>query len=361
MPLPERWGSVVHGVPMIWTLAELDSSSQEPAVRRPEPALLSVVVPMFNEAATVDALYERLRTTLGDITWELIAVDDGSRDETPDRLRALSARDHRVRVVRLSRNFGHQAALSAGLDHATGDAVVMIDADLQDPPELIPRMVDEWRRGADVVHTVREHRPEEPWWRMFLIRGFYRLFARLARIESVAHSADFRLVDRRVVEILGSMRERHRFLRGMAAWVGFEQARVSYDRDPRYAGKSGYSLRRSLELALDGIVSFSYMPLRFAALIGVLVSIAALIAVPAVIVLKVAGEYVPGFATLTIVLLLLGGVQLLTLGIMGEYLGRSYEEVKRRPVYVVWERYNFPEQPDTAAGGTVMEGVTARQ
>lgn len=307
-----------------------------------EPSLVSVIAPMFNEAATVEAFCDRLHQALADLPWELIAVDDGSQDETPLLLRRLADEDDRIRVLRLSRNFGHQAALTAGLDHASGDVAVMIDADLQDPPELIPTLVERWRAGAEVVHAVRDRRAGEPAWRLAVIRAFYRVFGRLARIDAVANAGDFRLVDRRVVDVLGEMRERNRFLRGLTVWVGFDQDTVHYDRDARYAGRTKYPLHRLIELGLDAIVSFSYLPLRLAAILGFIVSAVALLGIPVVIALRIAGEYVPGIASVTIVLLLLGGIQLLTLGVIGEYLGRSYDETKRRPIYVVGETHNLP-------------------
>lgn len=303
--------------------------------------LLSVVVPMLNEGATVDKFYERLRAALGDVPWEMVAVDDGSTDDTIPRLRTLAEQDAWVRVVCLTRNFGHQAALTAGLDHAAGDVVVTIDADLQDPPELINELVGRWREGADVVHAVRDTRAGEPWWRLALIRAFYRVFGRFAEIESIGNSGDFRLLDRRAVEMLGQMPERNRFLRGMTVWLGLEQDTVVYNRDARYAGETKYPLRKLVQLALDGIVSFSVVPLRIAAVLGLGVSAVALLAIPVVVGFRIAGEYVPGIASVTIVLLLLGGFQLLTLGIIGEYLGRTYEESKRRPIYMVRTRWNL--------------------
>ena len=305
--------------------------------------LLSVVVPMLNEEATLSTFYDRLSTALHGLAWELIVVDDGSDDETPELLRKLARADDRVRVIRLSRNFGHQAALTAGLDHAAGDVVVTIDADLQDPPELIPTLLDRWREGADVVHAVRDSRAGEPWWRLTLIRAFYGLFGHLAEIQGIGNSGDFRLIDRRALDVLTFMRERNRFLRGMTVWVGFEQANVTYDRDPRHAGETKYPMRKLVQLAADGIVSFSLVPLRIAVVAGLLVSTVALLAIPVVVALKIMGEYVPGIASVTIIVLLLSGFQLLTLGIIGEYLGRSYEESKQRPIYVVGEQHNFTE------------------
>ena len=306
--------------------------------------LLSVVAPMYNEGPSAAAFVDRLSAALEGLNWELIAVDDGSVDDTRDILNGLADADPRIKVIRLSRNFGHQAAITAGLDRATGDAVVTIDADLQDPPEVIPQMVDEWRRGIAVVHGVRERRPGEPRWRLRMIKSFYRLFGRMARLETVGNSGDFRLIDRRAVGVLAQMPERNRFLRGMSVWVGFEQSTVTYDRDARYAGETKYPLHKLVELAFDGIASFSYLPLRAAAILGLIVSVLALGAIPFVIAWKIAGNYIPGIASITIVMLLLGGIQLLTIGVMGEYLGRSYEELKRRPIYVVSDTRNLPPE-----------------
>lgn len=308
-----------------------------PRARARSVGLLSIVVPVLDEANVVDELIARVATALEGIEWELVVVDDGSTDQTADRVRAAAARDPRVHMVRLSRRFGHQAALTAGLDHASGDVVVTMDGDLQDPPELIPELIEAWRRGADVVHAVRRRRAGEPRWRMAAIRSFYRLFSRVAGVEVVANAGDFRLLDRRAVDALAALPERNRFVRGLSVWIGYEQATVSYDRDARYAGDTKYPLGRLFELALDGIISFSRTPLRIAAVLGALASLVALIAIPVVVILKVVGNYVPGIASITVVVLLLGGIQLLTLGIIGEYVGRSYEEAKRRPIYLVEE------------------------
>jgi polyisoprenyl-phosphate glycosyltransferase len=276
-------------------------------------------------------------------------VDDGSTDGTGEVLRRLAQEDSRVRVLRLSRNFGHQAALTAGLDYASGDAVVTTDADLQDPPEFIRRLLDEWRRGADVVHAIRRERPGEQWWRLALIRAFHRFFTRFTGNPS--NSGDFLLMDRAALHALSSMPERNRFIRGMSAWIGFRQTEVAYDRAARFAGETKYPLRRLFKLAADGIVAFSYVPLRAASVIGLVVSLFALIAIPVVVALKLAGEYVPGIASITIVMLLLGGIQLLTLGVIGEYLARAYDEAKRRPIYLVRESYNLLETPSPEPRG----------
>jgi dolichol-phosphate mannosyltransferase len=284
------------------------------------------------------------------LLFELVLVDDGSTDATAPVLERLAATDPRVRLVYLSRNFGHQTALTAGLDHARGDAVVMLDADLQDPPELIPRMLDHWRSGCDVVYAVREQREGESRFKVSTARWFYRLFDKLAQVELEHNSGDFRLLDRRALDALLSMRERNRFLRGMTVWVGFTQAAVPYRRDARYAGETKYTISKMLRFSLDAISSFSHRPLQLATLLGFMISTLAFIAIPVVITLRILGEYLRGFSSITIAVLLLGGIQLIAIGIIGEYVGRIYDEVKGRPLYLVKRRLNFPhgQLPDAA-------------
>jgi glycosyltransferase involved in cell wall biosynthesis len=303
--------------------------------------LLSVVAPVYNEEATIDEFYARVCGALEGLRFELVLVDDGSTDGSPATLDRLAATDPRVRVVFLSRNFGHQTALTAGLDHADGDAVVMLDADLQDPPELIPRMLDHWRTGCDVVYAVRDQRVGESRFKLATARWFYALFDKLAQVELQHNSGDFRLLDRRALDALLSMRERNRFLRGMTVWVGYTQAAVPYSRDPRYAGETKYTISRMLRFSLDAISSFSHRPLQLATLLGFLISTLAFVAIPVVIVLRVLGSYLHGFSALTIVVLLLGGIQLISIGIIGEYVGRIYDEVKGRPLYLVRARRNM--------------------
>jgi polyisoprenyl-phosphate glycosyltransferase len=305
--------------------------------------LVSVVAPVFNEDATVDEFYGRVCGALEGLPFELVLVDDGSTDGSPMRLERLAESDPRVRVVYLSRNFGHQTALTAGLDHARGDAVVMLDADLQDPPELITTMLDHWRAGCDVVYAVREQRDGESRFKLSTARWFYALFDKLAQVELQHNSGDFRLLDRRALDALLSMRERNRFLRGMTVWVGYTQAAVPYNRDPRYAGETKYTVSKMLRFSLDAISSFSHRPLQLATLLGFLISTLAFLAIPVVIVLRVLGSYLPGFSALTIAVLLLGGIQLIAIGIIGEYVGRIYDEVKGRPLYLVRGRRNMPE------------------
>ncbi len=311
-------------------------------------SLLSVVAPVYNEEALIEEFYARTCSALEGIAFELVLVDDGSSDSSPQVLERLAEHDPRVHVVFLSRNFGHQTALTAGLDHACGDAVVMLDADLQDPPELIPRMLDHWRGGCDVVYAVREQREGESRFKLKTAKWFYKLFDKLAQVELEHNSGDFRLLDRQALDALLSMRERNRFLRGMTVWVGYTQAAVPYKRDPRYAGETKYTLSKMLKFSLDAISSFSHRPLQLATLFGFLVSTVAFVAIPVVLVLRVAGSYLPGFSSITIAILLLGGIQLIAIGIIGEYVGRIYDEVKGRPLYLVRARRNLAAPEHTA-------------
>ncbi len=333
----------------------MPAMSDAPRVLDGEPrqlGLVSVVAPVFNEDATVDEFYSRVCSALHGLPFELVLVDDGSTDGSPMKLESLASRDPRVRVVYLSRNFGHQTALTAGLDHARGDAVVMLDADLQDPPEVIPTMLDHWRAGCDVVYAVREHRQGESRFKLSTARWFYTLFDKLAHVELQHNSGDFRLLDRRPLDALLSMRERNRFLRGMTVWVGYTQAAVPYQRDARHAGKTKYSIPKMVRFSLDAISSFSHRPLQLATLLGFLISTLAFIAIPIVVVLRILGSYLPGFSALTIVVLLLGGIELIAIGIIGEYVGRIYDEVKGRPLYLVRARSNMPEaEPEMAPTG----------
>ncbi len=306
---------------------------------RPEPTY-SVVVPVYDEAECLAELYGRLRQVLTELgePWELLLVDDGSTDGSTAAIRALAAADERVVPVVFSRNFGHQLAVTAGLDRSRGQAVVVMDADLQDPPEVIPELVERWREGAAVVSAVRTEREGESRFKLFTARIFYRLISRITDVDITPDAGDFRLLDRRVVDALGDMRERHRFLRGMAAWVGFPMAEVTYTRPARFAGHTKYPLRKMVRLALSAITGFSYVPLQLATLLGFVVAALAVLAVPVVIVLRVLG--VPGLsgqATVLAAVLFLGGVQLLSIGLLGEYVGRISDEVKRRPLYVVDE------------------------
>jgi glycosyltransferase involved in cell wall biosynthesis len=305
-----------------------------------EPALLSVVAPMHDEEDTVAEFHRRVTAAVDGLPFELVIVDDGSRDGTPTALAGLAAADARVKVITLSRNFGHQAALTAALEHARGDVVVMLDGDLQDPPELIPEMLDRWREGADVVYAVRRRRAGETAFKRSTARWFYRVFGRIADIDLEAESGDFRLMDRRPLDALLAMPERNRFLRGMSVWVGFTQTAVAFEREPRAAGTTKYTLGRMLRFSFDAITSFSHRPLQFATLLGFVFAAVAFLLIPLTVVARYADIYERGVPSTIVIVLLLGGIQLICVGIIGEYVGRIYDEVKHRPLYVVRDRKN---------------------
>jgi dolichol-phosphate mannosyltransferase len=322
--------------------------------------LLSVVAPVYNEEELVEPFVERALAAVADYNFELVIVNDGSSDRTPELLDRIAERDPRVRVVHLSRNFGHQAALTAGLEHAAGDAVAMIDADLQDPPELIPQMVERWEQGADVVYAVRKQREGETAFKLATASWFYKLFDKLAQVDLEPNSGDFRLLDRRALDALLSMTERSRFLRGMTVWVGFTQTAVHYERDARHAGETKYTLRKMLRFSLDAIASFSHLPLQLATYLGMLFAGLAFVAIPVVILLRIVGSYLPGFGSITIAVLLLGGLQLMAVGVIGEYVGRIYDEVKHRPLYIVREERNRPSDPEQTPPPRVTAGLQAQ-
>jgi dolichol-phosphate mannosyltransferase len=280
------------------------------------------------------------------VRFELVVVDDASRDGTGRLLDRLAESDPRVRVLHLSRNFGHQAAITAGLEHARGDAVVMLDGDLQDPPEVILEMLRHWERGSDVVYAVRTQRNGESWAKQATARWFYRVFSRLSELDMRRNSGDFRLLDRRALDALLAMRERNRFLRGMTVWIGYTQTAVTYERDRRYAGVTKFTPAKMVKFALDAITAFSSMPLQLATMLGFFFAGVAFLTLPVVIALRLAGETIPGFATVLCIVLLLGGIQLITTGIIGEYVGRIYDEVKGRPLYLVSSTRNFAPNDD---------------
>lgn len=306
----------------------------------------SFVVPVYDERESLEELHRRLVPVLDalDGPAEVLLVDDGSTDGSFEQMLGLHERDERFKSIRLSRNFGHQIALTAGLDHARGRAVVMMDGDLQDPPEVALELARRWREGYAVVYAVREKRAGETRAKLATAKLFYRLLGRLTDIEIPGDAGDFRLVDRRALQAMGSMREHNRYLRGMSAWVGFDQTGVQYVRDGRHAGKSKYSLRKMIRFAFDGIVSFSTVPLRLTLNLGFVVSLLAFVVGFAAIVVKLAGVYaVPGWASIIVVLALLGGVQLTVLGVMGEYVAQIHQEVKSRPLYLVRDRVGIDD------------------
>ena len=311
--------------------------------------LLSVVVPCFDEEAVIRETHRRLTTVLDevpDLDFELVYVDDGSRDATLDVLRALQSSDSRVRVIALSRNFGHEVATTAGLAEVNGDAVAIIDADLQDPPEVLLRMLERWRDGVDVAYGMRSAREGETHFKRWTARAFYRLLDRLSDVGIPLDTGDFRLMDRKVVDAFLSMPERDRFVRGMVAWTGFRQESVRYRRVARVAGETKYSPSNLLRLGMDAIFSFSLAPLRLATWLGLFAATLALLGVVYGFVVRlVTNTWVPGWAALFVVILFLGGVQLVLIGVLGEYIGRIYREVKHRPLYFVKERFGFPPRP----------------
>lgn len=305
--------------------------------------LHSIVVPMYNEEEVVDLFFERLAAALANVpSYEIIVVDDGSSDRTWELLLAARGRIPQLRLIRFSRNFGHQTAITAGIDAARGDTVTVIDADLQDPPELIPDMIERWRAGADVVLAVRKARHGESAFKRATARVFYRLVRRLAAIDLPVDAGDFRLMSRRAADALVSMRERNRYVRGMVAWVGFRRDVVEYERDPRAAGTTKYPLGKMLRLAMDGIVSFSLRPLQLSAALGAIAALLGFGVLAYAVFERLAGhDVLPGWTSLMVAILFMGGVQLLSLAVLGEYVGRIYEEVKGRPLYVVSERIGF--------------------
>jgi dolichol-phosphate mannosyltransferase len=301
-------------------------------------ATFSIIAPVFNEADSVDRLHQRIEAVMEglDEPWELLLVDDGSRDGSRERILQLAQEDHHVRPIIFSRNFGHQIAVTAGLDYSLGEAVVIIDADLQDPPEVIPELVEKWREGFEVVYAVRAERKGETWFKRATASLFYRLIYRITDVDIPVDTGDFRLIDRKVVDALKQMKERHRFLRGMAAWVGFRQIGVPYTRDARTAGETKYTFGKMVRFALNAVTGFSYFPLQIATYLGFVSAGISAIAIPVVIILRLMGNQAFfGQASTLLAVLFLGGVQLISLGILGEYIGRLYDEAKGRPLYIV--------------------------
>ncbi len=312
--------------------------------RRP---MYSIVAPVYNEEAILLELYRRVTATMESLgePYELILVNDGSTDRSPEIMRQLHDQDPRVKVINFSRNFGHQVAITAGIDYAQGDAVVVIDADLQDPPEVILDLIERWREGYEVVYAVRAERKGETWFKELTAKLFYRIISSITNVDIPLDTGDFRLMDRRVVEALKHMREQHRFMRGLSSWVGFKQTGVEYVRQERYAGETKYPFRKMLRFALDGITSFSYLPLQLATYFGFAIAGLSLLGIVVTIILRLSGSTAfYGQATTLVSVLFLGGIQLIFLGIIGEYLGRIYDEVKGRPLYIVADTLGFEEE-----------------
>jgi dolichol-phosphate mannosyltransferase len=310
-----------------------------------ERVTLSVVVPVYNEEDTLGMLVERLTRALGSIgePWEVVFVNDGSVDRSGELLRSFHERDPRLKSVSLSRNFGHQVAISCGLDYASGKGVVVMDGDLQDPPEVLPGLVARWREGWDVVYAVRQKRKENVFMRS-AYKIFYWLLKKVSYLDIPLDSGDFSLIDRRVVDLLKRMPERNRFVRGLRTWVGLRQTGFEYTRAARYAGESKYSFAKLLRLAFDGLVSYSYAPLRLLSNLGMIVSFVALAYMSYLLIARLFGDRtIQGWTSTVVIVLFLGGIQLLALGIIGEYIGRIFDEVKQRPHYVVAEVLGLTE------------------
>jgi len=309
----------------------------------PKP-IYSIIAPIFNESGNIQELYRRLRDVLDSTgeSWEIILVDDGSTDDSADLIRHYAEEDARVKPVIFARNFGHQIAVTAGLDYSLGDAVVIIDSDLQDPPEVILDLIAKWKEGYQVAYAVRAEREGESWFKLFTASIFYRLISNITDVKIPLDAGDFRLIDRKVVNVLNQMREKHRFLRGMSAWVGFRQTGVPYRRVARQVGETKYPIRKMSRLAINAVTSFSYFPLQLATYIGFLAAGLSILSIPVVIAIRLWGTQTPllGQATTLIAVLFLGGAQLISLGILGEYIGRLYDEVKGRPLYIVLEAPN---------------------
>jgi polyisoprenyl-phosphate glycosyltransferase len=335
--------------------------------------IYSIVIPIYNEAATIAELYRRVSAVMNDLSGpvELILVDDGSTDRSLDLLRDLRQQDQRVCYVSLARNFGHQIAVTAGLKMVRGDVVMILDADLQDPPELMPAMLDRWRQGCDVVYAQRIQRRREHWFKRLCAYCFYRVLHQLADVEIPIDAGDFCLLDRKVVNILNQMPERIRYLRGLRSWVGFRQGVIEFERDPRFAGEVKYTFRKSLKLAVNGLVSFSQVPLRLSTYVGLLAAGAAIVMALLILYWRLFIPHSPltGFTLILVAIFFLGAVQLVSIGILGEYVGRIYEEVKGRPLYTVGEISGFEDNagfearsyrwPDYSTDGSVMNPPAA--
>ncbi len=304
-----------------------------------EAVAYSIVAPVFNEEETLPHFYERVMAVMENLQepFELLFVNDGSRDGSFRIMQELHAQDPRVHAINFSRNFGHQIAISAGLDYARGQAVIILDADLQDPPEVIPTLIERWKNGAEVVYAQRARREGETPFKLLTAAAFYRLIERITAINIPRNTGDFRLLDRRVVDVLITMREQHRFMRGLSVWVGFRQEAVPYDRQERFAGSTKYPLNKMIRFSLDAITSFSHVPLQLATSFGFLLAGLSLIGIVIAIILRLFTGAIVGQASTLILVLFLGGIQLIFLGIIGEYLGRIYDEVRARPLYIVHE------------------------
>ena len=309
----------------------------------------SIIAPIYNEFDNLKLLYERVSAVMNSTgeLWEFVMVDDGSSDGSTNKILELKSGDDKVKPVIFARNFGHQIAVTAGLDKSQGNAVIIIDADLQDPPEVILELIEKWKEGYEVVYAVRSKREGESWFKLFAASAFYRLIQRITDVYIPTDTGDFRLLDRKVVSVMNQMRERHRFLRGMSSWIGYKQIGVEYERAERYAGETKYPLKKMIRFASDAITGFSYFPLQLATYLGFIAAGISIIAIPLVIILRLAGSQAFfGQASTLIAVLFLGGVQLISLGMLGEYVGRLYDEAKGRPLYIVREDLEVNQESD---------------
>lgn len=309
----------------------------------------SIVAPIYNEEGNVELLYDRITKVMDGVgeAWELILVNDGSVDRSPELMDTIAGRDPRVKTIHFARNFGHQIAVTAGIDHSSGEAVVLIDADLQDPPEVIPEMIERWKAGFQVVYAVRDQREGESWFKLATAKLFYRMIYRITDVKIPLDTGDFRLMDRKVVDALKSMREHNRFIRGMTSWVGFKQTGVKYVRKARYSGETKYPLRKMVRFAWDAVTGFSFYPLQIMIYVSLVLGVLALLVIPVIALLRafMGPEFFGGQATTIILLLLLSSFQLFFLFVLGQYVARTYDEARNRPLYIVASRGNFnPEQ-----------------
>ncbi len=298
----------------------------------------TIIAPIYNEIDNIQVLYTRVSEVMDSIgeAWEFVMVDDGSSDGSTEAILELKKQDDKIVPVIFARNFGHQIAVTAGLDYSHGDAMVVIDADLQDPPEVILDLIKKWKEGYEVVYATRSKRAGETWFKLFSASVFYRLIQRITDVNLPMNTGDFRLLDRKVVDVMGSMREKHRFLRGMSVWVGFRQTGVEYERAERLAGQTKYPLKKMIKLASDAITGFSYFPLKLATYLGFFFTGISFLFILIMIILRLTGsQFLMGQSTILIVILFLGGLQLLSIGMLGEYIGRLYDEAKGRPLYIV--------------------------
>ncbi len=306
----------------------------------------TIIAPIYNEIENIPLLYTRISEVMAQTgePWEFVMVDDGSSDGSTEAILELKAQDEKVKPVIFARNFGHQIAVTAGLDYSRGEAVIIIDADLQDPPEVILDLIQKWKEGFEVVYAVRSKRVGETWFKLFTASAFYRIIQRITDVNIPMDTGDFRLLDRKVVQVLNGMREKHRFLRGMSVWVGFKQTGVEYERAERFAGETKYPLKKMIRFASDAITGFSYFPLQLAMYLGFITAGISIISILVVIVLRLSGSQAFfGQATTLIAVLFLGGVQLISIGLLGEYIGRLYDEAKGRPLYITRENMEVEE------------------